>query len=59
MKVENLEDLYRLSPMQEGMLFHSLYDPESNIYFRQLSCTMRGDLNVKKVETEKPNQLAG
>ena len=46
MKVDNLEDLYRLSPMQEGMLFHSLYDPESNIYFRQLSCTLRGDLNV-------------
>jgi amino acid adenylation domain-containing protein len=31
--------------MQEGMLFHSLYAPESGFYVYQLSCTLRGRLN--------------
>ena len=25
---ETIEDIYRLSPLQQGILFHSLYDPE-------------------------------
>ncbi len=35
MKKENIEDIYRLSPIQHGMLFHSLYAPESGVYFEQ------------------------
>ncbi len=42
----NIEDIYELSPMQQGMLFHTLYAPESGVYFEQLNCTLRGDLNV-------------
>ncbi|MCI0392288.1 MAG: amino acid adenylation domain-containing protein [Acidobacteria bacterium] len=40
-----IEDIYPLSPMQQGMLFHSLYAPESEVYFEQLSCTLRGELD--------------
>src|SRR5215208_4932087 len=43
--MKNVEDLYPLSPMQQGLLFHSLYAPESCFYVQQLSCTIRG-LNV-------------
>ncbi|AOX02926.1 hypothetical protein BJP34_28900 [Moorena producens PAL-8-15-08-1] len=32
----NLESIYPLSPMQEGMLFESLYAPESGVYVEQL-----------------------
>ena len=46
MKSGDIEDLYRLSPMQEGMLFHHLYNPESDIYFRQQGYTFHGPLNV-------------
>jgi hypothetical protein len=42
----NIEAAYPLSPMQHGMLFHTLYEPESGMYFQQLSCTLDGNLNV-------------
>src|SRR6185369_7488355 len=40
-----IEDLYPLSPMQEGMLFHSLYGSDSGIYTTQLVCELNGHLN--------------
>ena len=36
----NVEDVYPLSPMQQGMLFHSLYAPGSGVYITQLSCRL-------------------
>ena len=46
--MKNIETLYPLSPMQQGMLFHTLYAaPESGMYFNQLSFTLHGDLNTK------------
>jgi len=30
--------------MQEGILFHSLYEPGCGMYFIQLSCTLSGQL---------------
>ena len=47
---ENIEDIYPLSPMQQGMLFHSLYDQKSDVYFVQFSCTLKGALDVKTFE---------
>lgn len=46
MKLPNVEDIYLLSPMQQGMLFHSLYAPQSGVYFEQFVCTLRGELNA-------------
>ncbi|WP_442938518.1 amino acid adenylation domain-containing protein [Nostoc sp.] len=43
--MNNIDDLYELSPMQQGMLFHTLYAPESEVYFEQLLCTLFGELN--------------
>jgi len=43
--IDNLEDIYELSPMQEGMLFHTLQAPASGVYVEQLVCTIRGALD--------------
>ncbi|HKH45466.1 MAG TPA: amino acid adenylation domain-containing protein [Thermoanaerobaculia bacterium] len=41
-----VEDVYPLAPLQSGMLFHTLYTPGSEIYFEQLTATLRGPLDV-------------
>ncbi|MEW6736734.1 MAG: amino acid adenylation domain-containing protein, partial [Acidobacteriota bacterium] len=43
---KNIEDVYALSPLQQGIFFHTLYSPNSGVYVEQLSCVLRGKLNV-------------
>lgn len=43
---KNIEAIYPLSAMQQGMLFHSLYDNDTSAYHEQFSCTLRGTLNI-------------
>ncbi len=43
---ENIKDIYPLSPMQQGMLFHTIYDSETTAYTEQLSCKLIGDLDI-------------
>ncbi|MEH2178703.1 amino acid adenylation domain-containing protein [Nostoc sp.] len=45
-KNKNIEDFYPLSPMQQGILYHSLAALKSGIYFEQFSWTLQGKLNV-------------
>ena len=33
--------------MQKGLLFHSLYAPDSGVYFQQVHCVLRGNLNLE------------
>jgi amino acid adenylation domain-containing protein/non-ribosomal peptide synthase protein (TIGR01720 family) len=40
------EDVYPLSPLQEGLLFHSIAAPSSGVYFRQMRCALRGPLDA-------------
>ena len=39
---KNIEAIYPLSPMQQGMLFHTIYNPQSGAYFEQFSCRLKG-----------------
>jgi amino acid adenylation domain-containing protein len=45
--VRSIEDILPLSPMQQGMLFHSLLDEKSGIYFEQLSTKIEGEFDVR------------
>jgi len=48
--LQNLEDIYQLAPMQQGMLFHSIYSPDSGTYFEQTLFTIKGPLDVAAFE---------
>ena len=39
-----IDDLYAATPMQQGMLFHSLATADPEMYLEQLSCLLRGAL---------------
>jgi len=47
---KNIKNIYALTPMQEGMLFQTLYDPESLSYFEQFNFHITGELNIPVFE---------
>ncbi|MCB0749173.1 MAG: non-ribosomal peptide synthetase, partial [Ignavibacteriae bacterium] len=44
--MENIQDIYPLSPMQEGMLFHTIYTPNSDVYKEQFTCKIIGHIDI-------------
>ncbi|NJR62068.1 MAG: AMP-binding protein, partial [Cyanobacteria bacterium CRU_2_1] len=40
-----IADLYPLSPMQQGMLFHTLLSPDAGMYLPQIDLTIEGELD--------------
>jgi amino acid adenylation domain-containing protein len=47
---KQVEDIFALTPMQEGILFHYLYEPQSVYYFEQLSLVITGELDPRLFE---------
>ena len=58
MKLENVADIYPLSPVQEGMLFHTLNAPKSGVYVGQYICKLVGDLQVRVFQSAWEKVLA-
>src|SRR5215813_8364171 len=48
MRPENLESIYRLSPAQEGILFHALNEPDNALYVRHLVVELSGVLELDR-----------
>src|SRR5262245_17151207 len=46
MPIQSIEDTYQLSPIQHGMLFHSLYTQRSGVYIEQMVCALFENLNI-------------
>jgi len=46
-KNKNIESIYPLSHLQQGMLFHTLHEPELGVYFEQFCLTLAGNLDIK------------
>lgn len=45
-KLTNIEDIYSLSPIQEGVLFHTLQASDASMYVNQLSFIIAGRLDI-------------
>jgi amino acid adenylation domain-containing protein/thioester reductase-like protein len=45
-----IANIYPLTPMQEGMLFHALLEPHSPAYHVQLRLTLEGEVDVERFE---------
>jgi amino acid adenylation domain-containing protein len=46
----DVEAIYPLSPMQQGLLFHSLVSPHSGVYLLQFYCTLHGHFDEHLLE---------
>ena len=49
-KQREIEDVYPLSPLQQGMLFHALFAPEAGVYLGQFSCELLGRMDVERFQ---------
>ncbi|HLP57836.1 MAG TPA: condensation domain-containing protein, partial [Candidatus Deferrimicrobium sp.] len=47
---KNIENILALTPVQEGMLFHYLQDPQNGLYFEQLSLEISGEIDAALFE---------
>lgn len=50
LKKQNIKDMYRLTPMQQGILYHYMMDKNSDAYFEQISLSIKGILDIDCVE---------
>src|SRR5262245_10078305 len=50
MNRERISASYPLSAMQQGMLFHSVYDPGAGCYVQQMVCRLREEVDVVGLE---------
>ncbi|MEX3625580.1 amino acid adenylation domain-containing protein, partial [Viridibacillus arvi] len=56
-EIHNIEGIYPLTPMQEGMLFHSLFDENSTAYHEVVEIELNGELNTTAFEESFNNLI--
>lgn len=45
-----IEDIYPMTPLQKGMLYHSLINPNTGVYVLQFSCDIKGVIAMAALE---------
>jgi len=45
-----IEDIYGLTPLQEGMVFHAIYQTDASTDFVQISYRLQGELDLEQFE---------
>jgi amino acid adenylation domain-containing protein len=59
MEVSPVTDILPLTPLQEGLLFHTLYEPESKtLYLTQTTVRLIGDLDPLRLKSAASSLLA-
>ncbi len=58
MQGPDIEDVYKLSPLQQGMLFHHLYRTGEDVYVVQFRLTLAGPLSLPALEEAWDRVLA-
>lgn len=53
-----IENIYKLTPMQQGMLFHHLLEKNSGAYFEQARFELKGQFNVQQFENSFKRLIA-
>ena len=48
---KDIEDIYPLTGLQQGLLFHSHYQPGSGLYVEQFGCCIEGALDISAFKT--------
>jgi amino acid adenylation domain-containing protein len=56
---DSIEDVMALTPLQEGMLFHYLKEPESDQYFEQLCLEVTGEIEGELLQRAWNEVAAG
>ena len=49
-KLENVEDIYPLTPAQQGMLVHTIGEPRSGLYVQQIITRLSGEIAVDRLK---------
>ncbi len=51
MSIQGIEDIYSMTPLQQGLLFHSLLAPQSGLYVDQFVFDLPGTLDVAALKS--------
>lgn len=43
---DQIENIYSLTPLQKGLLYHEAYAPESRVYYQQMNIGLAGELDI-------------